>query len=105
MNGLSKEFEKRLFVISYPLTIFWLKQQGISQSLVQELEQQFPNLRLAPVYTKAVAKVNGTMFAVLFGIDLAKKLQSISVFPRLCRLLLADFMDEKLLTNGWQVFE
>lgn len=70
MNGMSKEFEKRLFVMSYPLTIFSLKQQGISQELVQELEQQFPALHFSPyLYTQAVARVNGSMeAAVLFGV-------------------------------------
>lgn len=84
MNGMSKEFEKRLFVMSYPLTIFSLKQQGISQSLVQELEQHFPNLGFSPyLYTQAVARINGTMeAAMLFGVDSGKEAAINPVFAK-----------------------
>lgn len=84
MNGMSKEFEKRLFVMSYPLTIFSLKQQGISQSLVQELEQHFPNLRFSPyLYTQAVARINGAMeAAMLFGVDSSREAAINPVFAK-----------------------
>lgn len=84
MNGMSKEFEKRLFVMSYPLTIFSLKQQGISQNLVQDLEQHFPSLRFSPyLYTQAVARINGTMeAAMLFGVDPSREAAINPVFAK-----------------------
>ncbi len=82
MNGMSKEFEKRLFVMSYPLTLFSLNQKGISQELLEKLESHFPNLSFSPyLYSQAVARIDGAMdAAILFGINPAKEAKINSVF-------------------------
>ena len=98
MNGMSKEFEKRLFVMSYPLTIISLQQKGITQDLVQDLEEHFPALSFSPyLYTQAVARVNGTMeAAVLFGIDPSKEAAINPVFAKALPLeSRQSFIDEK----------
>lgn len=98
MNGMSKEFEKRLFVMSYPLTIVSLQQKGITQDLVQDLEEHFPALSFSPyLYMQAVARVNGTMeAAVLFGIDPSKEAEINPVFAEALPLeSRQSFIDEK----------
>ncbi len=84
MNGMSKEFEKRLFVMSYPLTIFALNQQGIRDDLIQELEGRFSHMRFSPyLYTQAVARINGSMeAAMLFGVDAHKEALINPVFAK-----------------------
>ncbi|STQ83660.1 ABC transporter permease [Helicobacter fennelliae] len=84
MNGMSKEFEKRLFVMSYPLTLYSLNQKGISEDLLHKLESHFPNLSFSPyLYSQAVARINGTMdAAIIFGIDPKKEAQINPVFAK-----------------------
>lgn len=71
MNGMSKEFEKRLFVMSYPLTLHSLNRSGVPRELLNALESHFPNLSFSPyISAQSVAKINGAMEAgIVFGIE------------------------------------
>ncbi len=84
MNGMSKEFEKKLFVMSYPLTLHPLSKGGVSDRLVALLEKNFPNLSFSPyIYSQAVARINGKMdAAILFGINPQKEAKINSVFAK-----------------------
>ncbi|AFI06115.1 hypothetical protein HCD_05565 [Helicobacter cetorum MIT 99-5656] len=75
MNGMSKEFEKKLFVMNYPLTLYATSPYGISEEVVQKLEKEFPNMLFSPyLQTQALLKnksaLNGGM---VFGVDFLKE--------------------------------
>ncbi|WP_104625187.1 FtsX-like permease family protein [Helicobacter felis] len=84
MNGMSKEFEDKLFVMNYPLTLYTTSYSGISQNTLNALEKKFPNLRFSPylqsqVVVRSQGMVNGGM---LFGVDIDKELQLNSVLKK-----------------------
>ncbi|WP_082942622.1 MULTISPECIES: FtsX-like permease family protein [unclassified Helicobacter] len=84
MNGMSKEFEKRLFVMSYPLTMYPLDRRGITDATLQQLESRFPNFTFSPyLYTQAVSRINDTMeAAIVFGVDPAREARINSVYAK-----------------------
>lgn len=82
MNGMSKEFEKRLFVMSYPLTLHSLNRSGVPYALLDSLEKHFPNLAFSPyISAQSVAKIDGSMEAgIVFGIDAKREARINPVF-------------------------
>lgn len=82
MNGMSKEFEKRLFVMSYPLTLHSLNRSGVPRALLDSLEKHFPNLAFSPyISAQSVAKIDGSMEAgIVFGIDAKREARINPVF-------------------------
>ena len=82
MNGMSKEFEKRLFVMSYPLTLHSLNRSGVPRTLLDSLEKHFPNLAFSPyISAQSVAKIDGSMEAgIVFGIDAKREARINPVF-------------------------
>ncbi len=75
MNGFSKEFERKLFTMNYPLTIHPNSFKMISDDDVNLLSQKFPELKFSPylssqVITKRGRKLEGGM---LFGVDFEKE--------------------------------
>ena len=84
MNGTQKEFKKRLFVMNYPLTIVSYDTNGISDALVKNIENKFPNLKVSPYYvTQVIAKnadsVQGT---ILYGVDFNKEAKINKIFAK-----------------------
>ncbi len=75
MNGMIKEFEHKLFIMNYPITIFATSNKGLSPDLLHYLEQKFPNLKFSPyMQTQVVIRMNGEIFPlVVYGIDLTKE--------------------------------
>ncbi|WP_104697393.1 MULTISPECIES: ABC transporter permease [unclassified Helicobacter] len=75
MNGMSKEFEKKLFVMNYPLNIFATSARGISVDVINALEQRFPHLIFSPyLQMQVVARSGNEMSAgIIFGIDLERE--------------------------------
>ncbi|PAF43388.1 ABC transporter permease [Helicobacter sp. 11S03491-1] len=75
MNGMSKEFEKKLFVMNYPLTLFATSHKGISKNILDQLESKFPHLVFSPyLRIQSVARANGIMSAgIVFGVDIQKE--------------------------------
>ncbi|GAA7099989.1 ABC transporter permease [Helicobacter pylori] len=75
MNGMSKEFEKKLFVMNYPLTLYTTSPYGISEEVVQALEKKFPNLLFSPyLQTQSLIKSAHSMNGgVVFGVDFSKE--------------------------------
>ncbi len=99
MNGMSKEFEKRLFVMSYPLTLHPLSRGSISSELVTLLEANFPNLSFSPyIYSQAVARINGKMdAAILFGVNPKKEAKINPIFAKTIESsdVLENFINDK----------
>jgi putative ABC transport system permease protein len=49
MNGTAKEFERKLFTMNYPLTIYpKLSSISLDEELLNKLQREFPNLKFSP---------------------------------------------------------
>ncbi len=82
MNGTQKEFEKKLFVMNYPLTILSFAPNALNDNLISTLKQKFPDLKFSPYYTtQVIAKNNDAIQGtLLYGIDPQKEGAINSVF-------------------------
>jgi len=71
MNGMEKEFEKRLFVMNYPLTIYPKVRGAIDDELLESLENKFLDLKFSPyMQSQALVRMGGAIKGGLFfGID------------------------------------
>lgn len=75
MNGFDKEFQRKLFIMNYPLTIYHKFNQGVSKETILELEKRFPELIFSPYYvTSAIVKNDRQMLgSIVFGVDFEKE--------------------------------
>lgn len=71
MNGFDNEFEKKLFTMNYPITLYPRQNVSVSADLVQTLRTQFPQYRFSPfLRASAIAKKDDIMEGVLvFGVE------------------------------------
>jgi len=81
MNGFDKEFERKLFTMNYPLSIYPKFFQKIDSDDLMILEKDFPNLKFSPyissqVIVKKGAKLEG---GLLFGVNFEKETEINSV--------------------------
>lgn len=81
MNGFDKEFERKLFTMNYPLSVYPSSFEMVTQEDVDMLAEKFPGLKFSPyissqVITKRGSKLEGGM---LFGVDFEKEKQINSV--------------------------
>ena len=81
MNGFDKEFERKLFTMNYPLSIYALGQGDVSQSDVLALQKEFPHLKFSPYISSQVIIKRGRKLegALLFGVDFTQEAQINSV--------------------------
>ena len=84
MNGMEKEFEKRLFVMNYPLTIYPKVRHAIDDGLVAELEDKFPDLKFSPyMQTQVLVRQSGKLRGgMMFGIDPEREKRVNEVFAK-----------------------
>lgn len=82
MNGTQKEFEKKLFVMNYPLTMLAFTPNALNDNLISTLKQKFPDLKFSPYYTTQVIIKNNDSIqgALLYGVDAQKEKNINSVF-------------------------
>lgn len=75
MNGFDKEFEKKLFVMNYPLTIYPKGRFRINTEFLKTIEKELPNLKLSPyLSSQAVAKKGEELLgAVVYGVDFERE--------------------------------
>ena len=75
MNGFDKEFEKKLFTMNYPLSIYSRTLSPISQIDLTRLEEQFPTLKFSPYISTQVIVKRGNKLegGLLFGVDFEKE--------------------------------
>lgn len=71
MNGFDREFEKKLFTMNYPITIYSKHGYEISKDFVDELSKNYPQYKFSPfIRASAIAKKNDDMEGVVvFGVD------------------------------------
>ncbi|WP_200764176.1 ABC transporter permease [Nitrosophilus alvini] len=77
MNGFDKEFEKKLFTMNYPLTIYPKLPGAVNSELLQKLEKSFPNLKFSPYLSSQVIVKKGDSMegGILFGVDFEKEVE------------------------------
>ena len=83
MNGTQKEFEKKLFVMNYPLTVVSFG-KGVRQSTMEKLRKAFPEMKISPFYsTQVIAKYSeGIQGGLLYGVDFQKEVAINPVFAK-----------------------
>lgn len=75
MNGTQKEFERKLFTMNYPLSIYPKIEDSVNKELLVVLEKEFPEFIFSPyISTQAIAEHNRKMAGgVVFGVDSQKE--------------------------------
>ena len=81
MNGFDNEFKKKLTVMNYPLTIQPKFYGTVNATLLQDLEQKFPQLFFSPYITSSVLCRYDTQLegGYLFGVDFKREAKVNSV--------------------------
>ena len=74
MNGMDKEFENKLTIMNYPLTIYSKIDGGISDKFIKNLETKYPNLQFSPyIQTSAILKNVQMNGVILYGVNFEKE--------------------------------
>ena len=70
MNGTAKEFERKLFTMNYPLTIYSKGANSVTEDLLLDLEANFKNLKFSPfISTQAIVQnANNMSGGMIFGV-------------------------------------
>ena len=70
MNGFDKEFEKKLFTMNYPLSIYSRSFSPVDQAQLNTLKEQFPKLLFSPYISTQVIIKKGNRLegGMLFGV-------------------------------------
>lgn len=70
MNGTAKEFEKKLFTMNYPLTIYSKSENSINQDLLDKLQKEYTYLKFSPyISSQAIIQSGESMSGgMIFGI-------------------------------------
>ena len=84
MNGTQKEFQKRLFIMNYPLTLIPLQYNAANDQLIKEIAQEFPLLKFSPYYTTQVISKSGSNVngSILYGINFNQESTINEVFQK-----------------------
>lgn len=79
MNGFDKEFQRKLFIMNYPITMIGF---DINKHTLEDLQQNFPHLKASPfIQTQAISKSQNTLEGgIIFGIDYELESQINPVF-------------------------
>ena len=75
MNGFDQEFERKLFIMNYPITMLGNGFERVDSDILQSLEQDFKHLKFSPfIHTQALSKVGEHIEgAAIFGVDFEKE--------------------------------
>ena len=76
MNGTEKEFERKLFTMNYPLTIYpKVRNRSLDIYALKALEKKFPYLKFSPyISTQVIIKRGDKMGGgMLFGVDFERE--------------------------------
>lgn len=75
MNGISKEFQDKLFTMNYPLTIYPKIDNSVKKDLLIHLENKFPDMLFSPYLSSQVMVQKDGMMGggLIFGVDSQKE--------------------------------
>ncbi len=80
MNGMDKEFEKKLKVMNYPITIY-SSLAKVDDETIKLLKKFFPNFKYSPyIQTSAIIQKNGLNGVLLYGVFFDKEAKINYVF-------------------------
>ena len=83
MNGMDKEFEKKLTIMNYPLTLYAKFDGAITDEYIKKLQNRYPNLKFSPyIQTSAILKKNQMNGVILYGVDWEKERQLNSILSK-----------------------
>lgn len=77
MNGFDKEFEKKLFTMNYPLSIYSRSYTPVKMEELNQLKEQFPKLKFSPyISTQVIIKTGNRLEGgMLFGVNFEQEAQ------------------------------
>ena len=77
MNGFDKEFEKKLFTMNYPLSIYSRSNTPVDTVALNSLKEQFPKLKFSPyISTQVIIKTGNRLEGgMLFGVNFEQEAQ------------------------------
>ena len=82
MNGMDKEFETKLKIMNYPITVY-SSLNKVTDSTLKLLKKRFPNFKYSPyLETSAIIKKNGLNGVLLYGVNFKKESEINSVFAK-----------------------
>jgi putative ABC transport system permease protein len=83
MNGTQQEFEKKLFVMNYPLTVISFG-DGVRVSTIEKIQKEFPDIKVSPFYTTQVITKyqNSIQGGLLYGVDFKKEASINPIFAK-----------------------
>ncbi|MDR0665147.1 MAG: ABC transporter permease [Helicobacteraceae bacterium] len=84
MNGVTKEFREKLFVMNYPITLVPRFGETIDEETVNRLRAEFPDLRFSPYLRSIAMSRKGDMMEghIVFGVDFEAESKVNPVFAR-----------------------
>ena len=110
MNGTAKEFEKKLFTMNYPLTIYPKLDNSLNEELLNKLQNEYPNLKFSPFVSSQAIIQNGDVMSggMIFGVIPDKEAQINPIYKKAVTNLFLDKYDvitgsgiaEKLFLNS-----
>jgi len=82
MQGMQKQFEEKLTVMNYPLTITPRFGSSINKQTLQKLENEFETMLFSPyIVAQVIARnANGISGGLLFGVDFEKEKEVNAIF-------------------------
>jgi len=73
MNGMDKEFEKKLKVMNYPITVY-SSLVNVDDKLLHSLQKKFPGFKYSPyIESSAVIQKRSLNGVMLYGVDFKKE--------------------------------
>jgi putative ABC transport system permease protein len=80
MNGMDEEFEKKLKVMNYPITVY-SSLVNVNDKLVEKLKKTFPHFKYSPyIESSAVIQKNNLNGVMLYGVDFKKEAEINYIF-------------------------
>ncbi len=82
MNGFDREFERKLFIMNYPITAISNGFEAIDSQVLEEMESRFKHLKFSPfVQMQAISKRGQRMEgAMIFGVDFKRESELNPIF-------------------------
>ena len=93
MNGTAKEFERKLFTMNYPLTIYPKMDNSLNEDLLVKLQNEYPKLKFSPFISSQAIIQSGDAMSVgmIFGVIPEKE----ALINPIYKEALADLKPEK----------
>jgi putative ABC transport system permease protein len=80
MNGMDEEFEKKLKVMNYPITVY-SSLVNVDDKLIEKLKKTFPHFKYSPyIESSAVIQKNNLNGVMLYGVDFKKEAEINYIF-------------------------